>query len=140
MYHHLFDYPPMSADECATLSAKILRVGLLQPGPGGTAIIGFSGEGIVEMIGAPPQTIVRIALACIWPGSQIQAHADAPIPEERIHIPIQANSGCWSFSDGQWQQLRVGCPYLMDPAIEHGAVNWGSDLRIHLMIDRKKVG
>lgn len=66
---------------------------------------------------------------------QIVAHTDQPVVGIRYHLPIQLNKGCWVFHGGLWQQLSRGSVYTMDPTVEHGAVNWGETLRVHLLID-----
>lgn len=78
-----------------------------------------------------------IQLVGLLPSQQIVRHADQSIaPLVRFHLPLQTNSGCWSFSDdGHWQRLDVGHVYEMDPTVPHGAVNWGETVRLHLMID-----
>jgi hypothetical protein len=79
---------------------------------------------------------IRAMLVALYPSCQIAAHADDPIaPLVRVHFPLLANEGCWSFHDGDWQQLEPGRAYLMDPARVHGAVNWGPTPRVHLMVD-----
>lgn len=75
------------------------------------------------------------SVVAIYPGAQIQAHRDAPITGRRLHVPLQQNPGCWSFHEGVWQQLELGQTYWMDPALEHGAVNWGPTLRLNLLVD-----
>lgn len=71
----------------------------------------------------------------LYPSSQIVAHCDPPIQGMRYHIPLVVNDGCWSFSGGTWQHLEVGKVYQMDPTEIHGAVNWGTEVRLHLMVD-----
>lgn len=83
-------------------------------------------------VGAP---IRRTSIVGLLPSQQIVAHRDPPIDGLRYHLVLQTNPGCWSFSGGRWQQLKVGKIYEMDPTEEHGAVNWGSETRLHLMID-----
>ena len=80
--------------------------------------------------------VTSVRLVGLLPSQQIAAHADQPIaPAVRYHVPLQTNDLCWSFHAGQWIQLKVGKVYRMDPAEVHGAVNWGSEVRLHLMID-----
>jgi hypothetical protein len=75
-----------------------------------------------------------VMLVGLLPSQQIALHADAPIKGMRYHVPLQTNNDCWCFSGG-WQHLEVGKVYRMDPTQPHGAVNWGSEIRLHLMID-----
>jgi aspartyl/asparaginyl beta-hydroxylase (cupin superfamily) len=77
----------------------------------------------------------RAAIVALYPSSQLVAHVDPPIPGRRFHIPLVVNDGCWVFSGGHWQQLEVGRVYQMDPTVVHGAVNWGTERRLHLMVD-----
>lgn len=81
--------------------------------------------------------IVWITVVSLLPSQQIVAHCDQPLPDGviRYHLPLQTNFGCWSYHGGDWQQLDVGRVYSMDPAVEHGAVNWGSEIRMHLLLD-----
>lgn len=111
----------------------IVRSRNIQPGPGGSTIVEFPEvEPVREFLGV---CWAACKLVGLWPSQQIVAHADQPIPGTRYHLPLQSNSGCWSFHGGDWQQLDVGRIYTMDPAIVHGAVNWGSETRFHLLID-----
>lgn len=77
----------------------------------------------------------QVTIVGLLPSAQIVAHKDAPIPGRRIHIPLQTNHGCWSFSGHHWRRLQIGSGYWMDPTEVHGAVNWGETLRLHLVVD-----
>jgi hypothetical protein len=79
--------------------------------------------------------IYACQLVGLWPSQQIVSHQDEAIAGVRHHLPLQTNPGCWSFHAGTWQQLEVGRIYQMDPTKPHGAVNWGSEIRLHLIID-----
>ena len=79
--------------------------------------------------------VLQTRLVGLLPSQQIVAHTDPPIAGVRYHLPLQTNPGCWSFSAGVWQQLEVGKVYQVDPSEVHGAVNWGTEVRLHLMID-----
>lgn len=76
----------------------------------------------------------------LYPSSQLVRHADPALPSGvvRYHLPIQSNDDCWCFHDTRWQQLRPGRFFSMDPAKPHGAVNWGTTVRLHLVIDRSE--
>ena len=76
-----------------------------------------------------------VMVMALWPSSQLVGHTDPPITGTRYHIPLEMNDGCWVFHGGSWQQLQVGHVYQMDPTVTHGAVNWGADLRTHLVVD-----
>jgi len=71
------------------------------------------------------------------PSAQLVAHVDAPFPQPgvRYHLPLQLNPGCWCYHDGVWQQLELGKVYAMDLTCVHGAVNWGDNVRLHLIMD-----
>ena len=84
--------------------------------------------------------ILYMTVVYLYPGAQIQSHCDAPIQGIRYHIPLQQNDGCWSFSEGVWQQLQIGRIYTLDPSKPHGAVNWGPTLRVNLLIDVQSAG
>jgi hypothetical protein len=81
-----------------------------------------------------------VTFVSLLPSQQIVAHRDPPLPAGliRYHLPILTNPGCWSFSGGSWQQLAVGTIYTMAPEVDHGAVNWGSVVRVHLLVDAEE--
>lgn len=80
--------------------------------------------------------IAQMQIVGLLPSQQIVRHQDQSIaPLVRYHLPLQTNDGCWSFAGGAWTQLQLGGIYRLDPTEPHGAVNWGADLRVHLMID-----
>jgi hypothetical protein len=109
-----------------------------QPGPGGSGMTDdVLTAGRFEAVLKPffPSSWWVCRVVSLWPSQQIPAHVDATIRGERHHIPLQTNDGCWSFSNGIWSQLEEGQDYTMDPTQPHGAVNWGSELRLHLMLD-----
>ena len=76
-------------------------------------------------------------LVLIRPGGYIQPHRDEPARAglSRFHIVLQTNQRCWNFHDGDWQQLELGGIYTIDPTREHGSLNWGDAMRVHLVID-----
>jgi hypothetical protein len=113
--------PPMPAKERDRLRS-IGGLMKLSPGPGGSCIVPVPNEAGVSVV-------------ALWPSRQIVAHTDPPMPSTRYHLPLQTNDGCWSFHGGAWDRLLVGEWYEMDPTQVHGAVNWGSTVRIHLMVD-----
>lgn len=78
-----------------------------------------------------------VTAVSLMAGQQIPAHVDAALPSGvvRAHVQLIANDQCWSLHDGVWQQLTIGRIYRMDPAIVHGAVNWGSTARVNLIVD-----
>jgi hypothetical protein len=128
MYHRLDQYERYTTEEIADI-LQILKPVDIAPGPGGSRISAV----ITQTI--PLFRAGTARLVALYPSSQIVAHCDPPIPGLRYHLPLQVNDGCWVFSDGTWQQLEVGVVYQMDPSLRHGAVNWGHEVRIHLMLD-----
>lgn len=116
----------------------------VQPGPGGSGMtditetrrIFWDHAGLARLF---PGEWYTCRVVSLQPSSQIVAHRDAPIIGQRYHIPLQVNAGCWVFSGGVWQQLEAGRVYQMDPTEEHGAVNWGDTMRLHLMIDTMRM-
>lgn len=78
-----------------------------------------------------------ITVVSLLPSQQIVAHRDPALPPGviRYHVPLQTNEHCWSMHEGEWQQLEVGGIYTMTPEGWHGAVNWGSVVRLHLLVD-----
>lgn len=121
----------LPAPVCADVLTAVLRLNIA-PGPGGSRILSVTADEIenLRQLGA-----AQLAIAALWPSSQIVAHRDAPIVGRRHHIPLQTNEGCWVFHDGVWQHLAVGHCYQMDPTGWHGAVNWGHEIRYHLIVD-----
>ena len=84
-----------------------------------------------------PGKWTRSSVVSLYPSQQIVAHRDPAIEGIRHHIPLDLNEGCWVYHAGDWQQLEVGRVYQMDPTELHGAVNWGSTTRLHLIIDQR---
>ena len=112
----------------------------IAPGPGGSRMSSdketrFYLEPVLREHWPELGPITYITVIALYPSSQLVGHCDAPIHATRYHIPLQQNVGCWSFHDGHWQQLQIGRAYTMDPSLFHGAVNWGSTVRLHLIVD-----
>lgn len=115
----------------------------LPPGPGGSRMADFAAaeEGyshVKALRSAFPNRWVSVTVLALEPSAQIVAHRDPPMSARRYHVPLQQNSGCWSFHAGTWQQLETGRIYRMDPAEEHGAVNWGATRRLQLILDEQR--
>lgn len=123
----------------------LTRVLDIKPGPGGSSMTedattrrAFIAWHVEEYVPFPWTWITVVAL---YPSSQIVAHRDPPAEGTvRYHIPLQTNPDCWCFHAGVWQQLPVGQIYSMNPREQHGAVNWGAEVRLHLMVDRVEEG
>lgn len=126
----------------AALSAfrALSRAVDVKPGPGGSRITPIANASAwYEALG--PEFGSRspaLAIVALYPSSQLVAHCDPPINAIRYHVPLVVNTGCWVFHDGAWQQLEVGRVYRMDPTQIHGAVNWGTEVRLHLILDVKE--
>jgi hypothetical protein len=85
-----------------------------------------------------PSTFGWVRFVTLNPSQQIVAHVDAPYQErpfDRYHLPVYTNDRAWSFAHGSWRQLHQGWVYQLDPTLLHGAVNWGSTPRVHLLVD-----
>lgn len=129
---------PLSSEAVDGLLALSRRIDLA-PGPGGSRITPLKPMELAvcfELVG----DLWRVSwdkaqMIVLLPSQQLVAHTDPPLRGRRCHVPLAVNQGCWSFHAGVWQQLEIGHIYEMDPAQEHGAVNWGSTARLHLMID-----
>lgn len=121
---------------CEILPDLLARARGLQitPGPGGSGMTNFE-----ETLGVYQDLYPaahQITIVSLQPSSQIVLHRDAPIRGRRFHTVLQMNDGCWVMHGGKWQQLLLGRVYEMDPTEAHGAVNWGSEVRLHLMVDQ----
>ncbi len=77
-------------------------------------------------------------LSIVWPnGGTIMAHADMDVAgQERQHLVMKTNPDSWCMHDGRVQQLDAGGIYTMDATKVHAAMNWGTDVRVHFVIDR----
>ena len=129
-------------DQVAHLLGLALSLNL-QPGPGGA---GMTDSALTletfwpVLMGFLPGRWANTRVVGLWPSQQIPLHADTPIAAIRHHIPLQLNRRCMQFTENAngvliCQHLEEGQDYTLDPTLPHGAVNWGSELRLHLMID-----
>ena len=123
-------------EELQQLQDAMLQLDL-QPGPGGSrgsdaaATLRLCAPILQPYFPSPSQ----MRVFALYPSSQIVAHTDPPIEGARYHIPLQSNDGCWCLHGELWQRLKIGSIYQMDPTVVHGAVNWGTTVRLHLTID-----
>lgn len=106
------------------------------PGPSGFR------EALPELAGDPDFAAAfpdarRAAFVCLLPSQQIVAHRDPPLAEgiARWHVALQSCPACWCLHGDRWQRLLPRRRYSMRPEEEHGAVNWGHEPRIHLLVD-----
>ncbi len=136
MYTALLDATILAADQRTAILALAARLDLA-PGPGGSRITDFGAlqPALLDLLGPAYAATYRAAIVALYPSSQLVAHTDPPIPGTRLHIPLEVNDRCWVLSGDRWQQLALGCVYLMDPTELHGAVNWGATRRLHLLLD-----
>lgn len=119
----------LSAAQIASVLVRSQTIDL-SPGPGGSRITPID---LRDQFGDD-----RTAIVVLYPSAQLVGHRDPPIVGTRYHVPLIVNAGCWVFHGGTWQQLEIGRAYQMDPTEDHGAVNWGAERRLHLLIDRKE--
>lgn len=129
----------LALDHIQRLCALTARLDLA-PGPGGSRMSDH--RSTLDALGSEiatlfPGVVTRATISTLYPSSQLVGHCDPPCAGggTRYHIPIQMNDGCWVFHDGTWSQLELGRTYEMDPTLTHGAVNWGSTVRLHLLVD-----
>ena len=130
------------SDQVAHLLGLALSLNL-QPGPGGAGMTPQSETRLLfEPVLKPyfSGTWYACTVVGLWPSQQIPLHADAKILGVRYHLPLQTNLRCLSFTEAEdgviyCHKLYEGQVYTLDPTLPHGAVNWGSEVRLHLMID-----
>lgn len=134
----LFRFSPAHLDRLIWFASQL---GLDAPGAsGGSTFSDWKASWALlspELLSEFP-TLQKVCIVQLRPSAQIVAHIDQHeiYPnEQRYHVPLKTNEGCWVFSDGVWQQLEVGRLYKMDPTKPHGAVNWGTTVRWHLLMD-----
>lgn len=88
-----------------------------------------------------PGEWTKCFLAIIWPNGSIMPHVDADTAgQTRTHLVLQSNPDCWNMNDGKWCQLETGGIYTMDQTLVHASINWGSEPRVHFIVDRKLRG
>lgn len=127
---------------CRAALDALIPLGVLQP-PAASYMTpdDLTREALVSVLedlqGLFPAPWKWVTAVSLLPSQQIVAHRDQPLPAglTRYHLPLLTNSGCWSYADRHWRHLILGTVYELDPAEEHGAVNWGSEVRVHLLID-----
>lgn len=112
----------------------------LRAGPGGSFATDPTQTAAVLaplLSGVFPGVWTQARVFGLIPSAQIVGHCDPPIVGRRYHLPVRSNPGCWSFHAGVWEALEIGRLYEMDPTLEHGAVNWGTTPRLHVVIDQE---
>ena len=85
-----------------------------------------------------PGEWTKCFLAIIWPNGSIMPHQDLDVAGQiRTHLVMQTNSDCWCMNAGLWSQPEQGGIYTMDQTLVHASINWGSEPRVHFVVDRK---
>lgn len=84
-----------------------------------------------------PGEWLKCFLSIVWPNGSIMPHQDLDAAgRHRQHLVIKTNPDSWCMHDGTVQQLDAGGVYIMDQTRVHAAMNWGADVRVHLVVDR----
>lgn len=135
MYHELsLVLPPARVEALLALTSQLD----CRPGPGGSRCTDFvATQRLYEPVlkDVFPGRWTRAMVVVLYPSSQLVGHQDPPIEGVRTHVPLALNPGCWNFHAGVWIQLQEGHLYEMDPTAPHGAVNWGTTIRLQLAVD-----
>lgn len=89
-----------------------------------------------DLIPAPP---LRVLLARLPAGGQIQPHVDKPpyfSKSLRIHVPVETNDRVWMFSLGTPHHMKVGEVWSLNNSARHAVWNRHPFLsRTHLICD-----
>jgi hypothetical protein len=87
-----------------------------------------------------PGEWTKCFLAIIFPNGSIMPHKDLDVAGQiRTHLVLQTNPDCWNMNDNIWTNLEEGGIYTMDQTLVHASINWGTEPRIHLVVDRDAV-
>ena len=127
----------ISPERCRDLAARAESLDL-RPGPEGYRATPFEAtralfQAALADVFRPTWTYaIVVALA---PGASLSPHVDGPIQGLRHHTVLQTTPETWVFHGEAWQRLALGGIYTMDPTVLHGAVNWGTIPRLHLVVD-----
>lgn len=84
-----------------------------------------------------PQPIGRFRIAVLPPHRCYSLHRDH---EAKFHIPVMTNKHCFFlyYGDAQWHSMPAdGSVYRVETHLQHSAVNMGSEMRVHLLLDSK---
>jgi hypothetical protein len=80
-----------------------------------------------------------VRLAKLEPGTFFWEHRDYQELEKvnrfRIHLPVITNESAYLILDGRRLHLPVGHLWKLDPVHRHGACNFGSEARVHMLMD-----
>ena len=86
-----------------------------------------------------PGEWIKCFCSIINPDGSIMPHADVDANgRTRCHLVLKTNKDCWHMHDNEWQQLKEGEVYSMDPTKVHAAINWGEEPRVSFVVDRLK--
>jgi hypothetical protein len=82
---------------------------------------------------------MMVRLARMDPGTNLWEHKDylelGRKPDIRLHLPIKTNPKAYFGAPGRRSHLPAGKLYAIRPTSAHGACNYGSTARIHLIVD-----
>lgn len=80
-----------------------------------------------------------VRLAKLEPGTFFWEHRDYQELEKvnrfRIHLPVVTNESAYLILDGRRIHLPVGHLWKLDPVHRHGACNFGTEARVHMLMD-----
>lgn len=108
------------------------------PGNYGTTVehLGSVREAFADVAEFIPGKWPYSMLTVLPPGGFIPFHRDVPADSlKRFHLVLSTNERCWSYHDGNWQQLDLGSIYEVDHSLEHASINLGDTPRVHLVVD-----
>lgn len=87
-----------------------------------------------------PGEWINARCAVLKADSMIPLHKDsqdaAAVFSRRLLV-VQTNPDAWALHDGTWQHLAEDGIYEMNPQMFHAAVNWGTEPRVHLIVDTR---
>ncbi len=74
------------------------------------------------------------------PGQYIAPHTDGHDDHcnTRIHVPLTTNPACVFVNNRSAFHMKPGWAYVINPCLEHLAINGGETDRIHLIFNGKK--
>lgn len=80
-----------------------------------------------------------VRLAKLEPGTFFWEHRDYQELQKagrfRLHVPVITNESAYLIIDGARIHLPVGHLWKLDPVHRHGACNFGTEARVHLLMD-----
>lgn len=85
----------------------------------------------------------RIILFTLAPGMPLGWHIDDSAYDERhmrFHVPLVTNPRAFLYCLDEMMHLAAGSLWLFNTRVVHSAANWGTEDRIHLVIEMRKRG